>query len=187
MYEMLRRGVVLSNEQVGWPMKRRTCSLLCLTALAGTLAAPALAQIQPMGLPAARAPSNQPRTHAPAGPLPPMSISTPATKSGPDALNQTNPDFKAEQAETGQAATIPAPLPPAVWDVVNAEDLLRYIEQIGVEGLNPSDYDPAGLQAAIQSGNIAALSAAATDRFNLVSSDLAIGHVKKPGRIDWCV
>src|SRR5437588_12399696 len=159
MYEMLRRGVVLSNEQVGWPMKRRTCSLLWLTALAGTVAAPALAQIQPMGLPPARAPANQPRTNAPARPAPAISRpGTPAARSGPDALNQTNPDFKAEQAETGQAAAIPAPLPPAVWDVVNAEDLLRYIQQVAVEGLNPSDYDPAGLQATIQSGNIAALS-----------------------------
>jgi murein L,D-transpeptidase YcbB/YkuD len=31
------------------------------------------------------------------------------------------------------------------------------------------------------------MSAAANDRFNRVSSDLALGHVKKPGRIDWWV
>jgi len=42
-------------------------------------------------------------------------------------------------------------------------------------------------KAALQSGNILAFSAAATERFNLVSSDLALGHVKKPGRIDWWV
>jgi murein L,D-transpeptidase YcbB/YkuD len=71
--------------------------------------------------------------------------------------------------------------------VPNALELLAYINQIGGEGLNPADYDPAGLQAAIQTGNQAVISPAATQRFNLVSSDLALGHVKKPGRIDWWV
>ena len=71
--------------------------------------------------------------------------------------------------------------------MANAEDLLRYIADIGKEGLNPDDYDPAGLQEAMQSGNIAAMSVAANDRFNRVSSDLALGHVKKQGRIDWWV
>jgi murein L,D-transpeptidase YcbB/YkuD len=71
--------------------------------------------------------------------------------------------------------------------MVSARMLLAYIEQIGVEGLNPADYDPAGLQAAIATGDPIALSAAATQRFNLVSSDLALGHVRKPARIDWWV
>jgi murein L,D-transpeptidase YcbB/YkuD len=72
-----------------------------------------------------------------------------------------------------------------VWDVVSVEDLLHYVQQIGAEGLNPDDYDPAGLQAAIASGDVGAISAAATQRFDRVSSDLALGHVKKPARIDW--
>ena len=53
--------------------------------------------------------------------------------------------------------------------------------------MNPADYDPAGLQAALQTGNPVAISAAATERFNLVSTDLALGHVRKPGRVDWWV
>jgi L,D-transpeptidase YcbB len=85
------------------------------------------------------------------------------------------------------ALPAPPPLPPAVWDVPAALQLLTYITQVGVEGLDPADYDPAGLQAAIQTSNIAAISTAATQRFNLVSSDLALGHVKKPGRVDWWV
>jgi murein L,D-transpeptidase YcbB/YkuD len=68
---------------------------------------------------------------------------------------------------------------------MSAQQLLSYIQQIGVEGLDPEDYDPAGLVAAIQTGNPIAMSAAATQRFDLVSSDLALGHVKKPGRTDW--
>jgi murein L,D-transpeptidase YcbB/YkuD len=80
---------------------------------------------------------------------------------------------------------VPPPLPPAIWDIASAQQLLTYIEGIGAEGLNPADYDPQGLEAALASGDVNALSAAATQRFNLVSSDLALGHVKKPARIDW--
>ena len=46
----------------------------------------------------------------------------------------------------------PPPLPPAIWDVPNAQVLYLYIQQIGREGLNPSDYDPEGLYAALRSG-----------------------------------
>ena len=81
----------------------------------------------------------------------------------------------------------PPPLPPVVWDPVSAQDLVFYIQQVGVEGLNPADYDPAGLTWAIQSGDRAAMSEAATDRFNRLSSDLALGHVKKAARIAWFV
>jgi L,D-transpeptidase YcbB len=165
------------NVLIGQIYQRRS-SAIVFAMLAGVAASPAFAQIRPMGVPPA----------PPAGAVRPApKTATPGTKAGPDALAPSNPDYKADQAATVQPAPVPAPLPPAIWDVVSAEELLRYIGQIGVEGLNPADYDPAGLQAAIASGNIVAFSAAATDRFNLVSSDLALGHVKKPGRIDWWV
>ncbi|MEP6983263.1 MAG: L,D-transpeptidase family protein [Sphingomicrobium sp.] len=155
-----------------------------MMALGGLAAAPTVAQIRPMGVPAPRPPASQPRTSVPVSPAPAKGASP--AKSGPDALVPNNPDFKADQP-TAQAAPVPAPLPPAMWDVVNAGELLRYIAIVGKEGLNPADYDSAGLQAAIQTGNILAISAGATDRFNKLSSDLALGHVKKPGRIDWWV
>src|SRR5439155_26764211 len=69
----------------------------------------------------------------------------------------------------------------------SAQELLNYIAGVGKEGLEPTDYDPAELQAAIQSGNIAAVSAAATGSFDKLATDLALGHVRKPGRIDWWV
>ena len=72
-------------------------------------------------------------------------------KTAPDALAPSNPDFKADQQpERSAELAVPPPLPPVVWDVASAQELLAYIERIGVEGLNPADYDPAGLQAAIQ-------------------------------------
>jgi murein L,D-transpeptidase YcbB/YkuD len=157
-------------------MSRVWRTLLMTGVMATAVAGPAGAQINPMG-------TVQPRT----APLP-VKPKPPATgqRAAPDALNPTNPDFQADQPQA-QPAPVPAPLPPAIWDAANAVDLLRYIQGIGKEGLNPADYDPAGLEQALQSGNVAAISAAATERFNRVSSDLALGHVKKPGRVDWWV
>jgi murein L,D-transpeptidase YcbB/YkuD len=74
-----------------------------------------------------------------------------------------------------------------VWDALNAQALYYYLTQVGRDGLNPADYDPEGLRVALASGNPLLISKEATDRFNLISSDLALGHIKKPGRTDWFV
>ena len=160
-------------------MSRGLRALLVTSILAGVAAGSAGAQIAPMGT-APRPAATQPRPVAPV-----QRQATPA-KPAPDALAPTNPDFKADQT-AAQPAPLPPPLPPAVWDVINAQELLAYIGGVAKEGLNPLDYDPEGLQAAIQSGNVLAISAASTDRFNRLSSDLALGHIKKPARIDWWV
>ncbi len=104
----------------------------------------------------------------------------------PAAPAAANQDYAPDQPQAPEVA--PAPLPPPVWDVVSAEDLARYIRQVGAEGLDPEDYDPAGLESAIAAGDPNLVSAAATQRFNQLSSDLALGHVKKPARVDgWIV
>ena len=159
------------------PLERRSSSLLAFTAAAAMVATPAISQIRPMGVPTPAAPR--------ASVAKPRPATTPRT--GPDAPVVGNPDYQADDQPQAQAAPVPAPLPPAMWDVPSAFELLAYISRIGAEGLNPADYDPAGLQAAIQTGNLGAISAAATERFNLVSSDLALGHIKQPGRTDWFV
>jgi murein L,D-transpeptidase YcbB/YkuD len=107
---------------------------------------------------------------------------------------------QAQQPVTVQQQTVPAPpiepgtivqqaapLPAAVWNVSDVQQLLAYIQGIGKEGLDPADYDPVGLSAAIQSGDPMTISAAATDRFNRLSSDLALGHVRGKDRIDWWI
>jgi murein L,D-transpeptidase YcbB/YkuD len=152
------------------PGKGRAAHLMLFTALA-LAAGPIAAQTIPR--PSAPAPVAKPKATAP------------ASRQDPDALAPGNPDYAADQAEAPQAA--PAPLPPAIWDMASAEQLLGYIQRIGAEGLDPGDYDPEGLAAAIQTANPVAISTAATQRFDLLSSDLALGHVKKPGRIDWYV
>ncbi|HVM22704.1 MAG TPA: L,D-transpeptidase family protein [Sphingomicrobium sp.] len=146
--------------------KRRPVPFLLFTAAAATALSPSVAQVRPGAGPAAGP------TAAQAQPAP--AAQPPAASAAPPA-----------QPQAEQAAPAPPPLPPVVWDLVSAEDLLRYIQQVGGEGLNPADYDPAGLQAALQSGDPAIVSAAATERFNRLSSALALGHVKRSARIDW--
>jgi murein L,D-transpeptidase YcbB/YkuD len=147
---------------------------------AGVAAGPAMAQISPTGTVAhATAKPAKATTTVPAKPK------TPVPKPAPDALAPSNPDFKPEVLVTQTPQ--PAPLPPAVWDVADAGALLSYVAAVGKEGLDPADYDPDALQAAIQSGNLPAISAAATVSFNKLSTDLALGHVRKPGRIDWWI
>ncbi|MCY7339235.1 MAG: L,D-transpeptidase family protein [Sphingomonas bacterium] len=90
------------------------------------------------------------------------------------------------------APTVPTPyvapviLPPQ-WQVEDAAQLLAFIGGIGREGLSPADYDPAGLEQAMRSGNPVLMSSAATDRFNKLASDFALGHVRNDARIDWHV
>jgi len=159
---------------------KRSKSLMLFTALAAMAVAPAVAQA-----PAPRGPV--PPVAKPTL-APPVAKPTPApTKPVPEAPVPGNPDYAPDQAAPPEAASPPPPLPPAVWDLASAEELLQYIQQVGVEGLNPADYDPEGLQSAIAMRDVNIVSAAATQRFNLVSSDLALGHVKKPARIDWYV
>jgi murein L,D-transpeptidase YcbB/YkuD len=157
--------------------------MMLLAGLAALAAGPAGAQVK-TGLatqvtPTAKQPVQRVR------PVKVQPIQPPAT---PEAPVPGNPDYAPDAAQGVQPPVlVPPPLPPVVWDVLSAQDLLYYIEQIGKEGLNPADYDPAELDAAIRTGNLAVISPIATDRFDRVSSDLALGHVKKPARIDWWV
>src|SRR3954453_9104939 len=161
-------------------MRSTSLMLIATVALLGTV--PVAAQVKTglatqVARPVPAAP--KPVAAKPAKAVKPESAATGAPVPG-------NPDFKADQA---QAAPLPPPpaLPPAVWDLVSAQDLLYYIEQIGKEGLSPADYDPAGLAAAIKTGDPLVVSKEATDRFDRLSSDLALGHVKRTARTDWFV
>jgi murein L,D-transpeptidase YcbB/YkuD len=127
----------------------------------------------------------QPRPAAATAPMPLPRAPAAAPVAAPDQPDADDPDYKADQPEAAEAA--PAPLPPAIWDPVSAQDLVYYIQQIGRDGLDPADYDAAGLTAAIASGNPLLMSREATDRFNRVSTDLALGHVRKAARTDWFV
>ena len=72
-----------------------------------------------------------------------------------------------------------------MWTLVDVNQLLMTIMNSAKEGLDPRDYDSAGLIAAVQAGNPVAMSAAATERFNKLSSDFALGHVRGKDRGQW--
>jgi murein L,D-transpeptidase YcbB/YkuD len=82
---------------------------------------------------------------------------------------------------------LPAGMSAPSWTPEAARDLLAYVQQVDAEGLDPADYDPERLRAAIEAGERTALSAAATDTFLRISSDLALGHVRGSARMDWHV
>jgi L,D-transpeptidase YcbB len=130
-------------------------------------------QVDPM------APLPSPRRVAPA-PLQPVPQSA---QEVPPVLDPALPE-----AATPAPAPVAVPvLPPPTWQADAVAQLAAYIRAIGRDGLNPSDYDPVGLDRALRSGDPVAFSKAATDRFNQVSGDLALGHVRSDARVDWHV
>jgi murein L,D-transpeptidase YcbB/YkuD len=78
----------------------------------------------------------------------------------------------------------PAPVapPPPLWTPADANQLLLTILTSAKEGLDPKDYDAAGLMAAMRTGDPVVISAAATERFNKLASDYALGHVRGDDR-----
>ena len=147
----------------------RSMLLFCAAAALGAgAAAQSAAQRPPQPQPQARpVPRAAPVPQGPAG-----------------ALIPVNPVSKPPVAEA--KPELP-PLPPAIWDPVSAQDLFYYIRQVGKDGLNPADYDPDGLSVALRTGDPLIVSREATDRFNRLSNDLALGHVKRAARAQWFI
>jgi murein L,D-transpeptidase YcbB/YkuD len=166
----------------------RMSSLLAFSAAVSLPFGSAMAQVAPTAAPAVRAQVQRPLLSAPAAVRPPVAqAARKPVQLQPGAPVPGNPDYAPQQPEAAQTAPPPPPLPPPVWDALNAQALYYYLTQVGRDGLNAADYDPEGLRVALASGNPLLISKEATDRFNLISSDLALGHIKKPGRTDWFV
>jgi murein L,D-transpeptidase YcbB/YkuD len=165
-------------------MKVGTKSLLMFTALA-LPASLAFAQSAPQKAPAQQAraaaaqPAQQPRTAQPGvQPLPATA------QPGPQAVPQAVPGAQVPSEATPAPPPAPPP-PPPVWTLVDANQLLLAILTSAKEGLDPRDYDAAGLMTAMRSNDALLLSAAATERFNKLSTDLALGHVRGDDRQNW--
>jgi murein L,D-transpeptidase YcbB/YkuD len=166
----------------------RMSSMLAFTAAVTLPLGSAFAQVAPAAVPRPSAQVQRSPVSAPAPIRPPVARAAQnAAQAQPGAPVPGNPDYAPQQPDSAQSAPPPLPLPLPVWDSLNAQALYYYLTQVGRDGLNPADYDPEGLRAVLASGNPLLISKEATDRFNLVSSDLALGHIKKPGRIDWFV
>src|SRR5207249_3095304 len=100
--------------------------LMLISAMAVTMAAPAAAQVR-AGLAAQLVKPAAVAKPAAKKPTKPESAATGAPVPG-------NPDYKPDLAQTAPPPP-PPQLPPAVWDLVSAEDLLAYIQQVGKDGL----------------------------------------------------
>jgi murein L,D-transpeptidase YcbB/YkuD len=88
-------------------------------------------------------------------------------------------------------AAVPAPAPAAPplaadWSRKDAQALLAYIEDVDSEGLDPADYNPDTLRAAIE-GRDETLGPVATATFVKLAGDLMFGHARGDDRIDWHV
>ena len=119
----------------------------------------------------------------------PVAWATAQTAAPVSAKPQAQPPAAQPKGAAAEPAApaVPPPVvyPTLIWHPRDAQDLLAFIGQIGSEGLDPADYDPAGLAMALRSGNPMLLAQTATDRFNRVSGDLAFGHVPRAERDGW--
>ena len=99
------------------------------------------------------------------------------------------PAGTAVPAQPDALAPAPAPveLPPPAWPIPAAQELAAYVRTVGSEGLDPRDYGPDRLDAALRSGNPQLLAEAATRTFKQLVSDLALGHVRGSARHQWFV
>lgn len=123
-------------------------------------------------------------------PVVPPVVRTPAPAQVPPVVTpRTTADPLAPAAATPVAPVPVAPveMPPPVWQASAAQELLTYIRGIGREGLDPSDYDPARLDAAIRGGDPLVLAQVATDSFRKLGRDLALGHAPRSARTQWFV
>jgi murein L,D-transpeptidase YcbB/YkuD len=111
----------------------------------------------------------------PIAPLPPRAIQ-----------NQAQPPVVAPPAAVVPPVVEPV-LPPPLWRPDSVAQLAAYIRAVGRDGLDPLDYDPAALDRAMRSADPALWSSVATDIFNKLSSDLALGHVRGDARVGWHV
>ncbi|HEY0114915.1 MAG TPA: L,D-transpeptidase family protein [Allosphingosinicella sp.] len=84
-------------------------------------------------------------------------------------------------SQVSQAAgTIAGP-----WTNEGAQQLLAYVEQVGLDGLTPASYGPDRLRAAIGSGDEAARTRIADEIFLKLAADISGGSVRGGDRVSW--
>ena len=162
-------------------LRVRFKNLLLFTALIAP-AGLAIAQTGTAPKPAPQAQATRPPTSQPAAAQPAAAqpaTPRPATVQGVPQLGTPQPvPMPAPEA-------LPPPPPPPVWTLADANQLLLTILTSAKEGLDPTDYDAAGLISAMRSNDPNLLSAAATERFDKLASDFALGHVRGDDRQNW--
>lgn len=192
-HEVLRNGVFFprmtgrfdKTMAIGW---RFGAALVPVLAAAMTAGTPAFAQkiktempedILPPAAPAAPA-KKAARSIPPAGTAP--AASSPASTTAPAPV-VTPSGVPTVSAPVVQDVVVPEPV--MAWTVADARALLQTIEFIGKEGLQPADYQPAALRAAIAAGEGDDLDALASRVFGWLIEDLRDGRTPMPARVQW--
>lgn len=141
------------------------------------LAGAAMAILPATALAQVKAPQNLLPADAKQAPASPLPAQDPVAASI-DAMGQ-----RAQAAETVQQVA------PEVqtWTVADARALAAVIAGIGAEGLDPKDYQPAELNAAIAAGAGQALNEAASRSFAWLVEDLRDGRTPMNARKQWFV
>lgn len=81
----------------------------------------------------------------------------------------------------------PQPVQVRMWDIEDARTLLAEIATVKQYGLVSSNYAPKQLEAAIASGDEAAITSAATESFLKLAKHLRDGSTPKSARVEWFV
>ena len=93
----------------------------------------------------------------------------------------------AQSVPTAVVAPVTAlpPGPLAGWNEAFARATLAEVKASAAEGLSPADYAPDKLEAALASGDQAAIAAAAEASWMALARDYAAGHTPEAARIGW--
>ncbi|MGB7372729.1 L,D-transpeptidase family protein [Pontixanthobacter sp.] len=133
-----------------------------------------------------------------------------AQNAAPENLLPQTPEIQQEAIEVAPDAVVSDPVVQAIdamaepdlspvqnWDIDHARALAAIIEGIGADGLNPADYNLAGLRAAISTAiSVGApdadtpnanLNAVASKSFAFLVEDLRDGRTPMDGRKQWFV
>ena len=114
-------------------------------------------------------------------PSQPVEAESDVIVSGPIAKSQSVAEaFSQEVVQEVPSLTQP-------WSVKNAKSLLAFTEKVGAEGLDPADYDLAGLRAAIDAGPSEQLDEIASQSFAFLIEDLRDGRTPMDARKQWFV
>ena len=116
------------------------------------------------------------------------SAPAPATsQTAPQTVDQAFGDIKTQPGEVVQP--LPAPPKPilASWKLAQARGLVKVVEGIGTEGLDPKDYRLTDLRAAIAAGEGEALNEVASRSFQYLVEDLRDGRTPMDDRKQWFV
>ena len=105
----------------------------------------------------------------------------------PQTVDEAFGDIRTQPGEVVQA--LPAPPKPILgnWKVAQARELVKFVEGIGAEGLDPKDYRLTELKAAIAAGAGEGLNEAASRSFQFAVEDLRDGRTPMDDRKQWFV